>query len=99
MPDFGSQRRRPGARVADASCALHSSAGQTVTEATDRGEGTAVTVAHFSKAFSYSEYRQYALALEGCRSGQRYDAIGLYGCLILETVEASAVQFSGEPMA
>lgn len=65
-------------------------AGQTVAEATDRGEGTEVTVASYAKAVLDNGAARYPDALDACRSGQQYDDIGLYGSLLLEAVEAAA---------
>ena len=67
-----------------------SAAGQTIDEGTDRGEGTEVTVALFSRALLSNGVGRHSEALEACRSGQGYDDIGLYGCLLIETVEAAA---------
>ncbi|KAA0100033.1 LuxR family transcriptional regulator [Mycolicibacterium sp. P1-18] len=66
------------------------SAGQTVSEGTDRGEGTELTVALLSKALLHNGLSWHEDALDACRSGLRYDDIGLYGCLLIETVEAAA---------
>ncbi|MCV7420390.1 AAA family ATPase [Mycobacterium yunnanensis] len=65
-------------------------AGQTISEGTERGEGTEVTVALFSKALLNNGLSRHDEALEACRTGLRYDDIGLYGCLLIETVEAAA---------
>ncbi|MET0698454.1 MAG: AAA family ATPase [Mycobacterium sp.] len=67
-----------------------STSGDTLAEATDRGEGTEVTVVLYAEALLNNGLARYSQALDACRSGQRYNDIGLYGCLLLETVEAAA---------
>jgi len=68
----------------------HTTARQTISEGTGRGEGTEVTVALFSEALLNNGLSRHVDALDACRAGLRYDDIGLYGCLLIETVEAAA---------
>lgn len=74
--------------------AWRDAAGPTIGAATERGEGTEVTVALYAEALLGNGAARYAEALAACRSGQQYDDIGLYGCLLLESVEAAA--YSGD---
>lgn len=65
-------------------------AGQTVAEASQRGEGTEVTVTLFAKAILNNGLTHFVEALDACRAGWDFDDVGLYGCLLIEAVEAAA---------
>ncbi|AQT83062.1 hypothetical protein B1R94_23905 [Mycolicibacterium litorale] len=67
-----------------------SAAARTVADAADRGEGSEMTVSWLAEAMLDNGLARYSDAYEACLSGQSYDDIGLYGCLLLETVEAAA---------
>jgi DNA-binding CsgD family transcriptional regulator len=58
--------------------------------ATERGEGTEVTVVLYAKAVLHNGLSRYADALDACREGWQYSDIGLYVYLLVEAVEAAA---------
>jgi DNA-binding CsgD family transcriptional regulator len=64
-------------------------------DATERGEGRAITLAEYATAVLYNGLGRYQTALDAARRASEYDALGLYGWTLIELVEA-AVR-SGEP--
>ena len=68
----------------------HAAERQTMEEATERGEGTEVTVAFYAGAVLHAGFGRYQEALEVVRKGLRYNDIGLYGSLLIELAEAAA---------
>ncbi|MET0698455.1 MAG: AAA family ATPase [Mycobacterium sp.] len=66
-----------------------STAQQTITEATSRGEGTEVAVALYANAVAHNGAGRYSEALQSCREGTRFPDLGLYSAFLLELVEAA----------
>lgn len=61
----------------------------TIEEATERGEGSAIGVAHFSATILHTGLRQYDKAFTACSSALEYDDIALRGYILVEMVEAA----------
>ncbi|BBZ31870.1 helix-turn-helix transcriptional regulator [Mycolicibacterium confluentis] len=61
----------------------------TIEEATERGEGSAIGVAHFSATILHTGLRQYDKAFAACSSALEYDDIALRGYILVEMVEAA----------
>ena len=61
-----------------------------VEESTLRGEGAEVTLALCAKAILHNGLGQYAEAFDACGSLARFDEVGYYGYILVETVEAAS---------
>lgn len=61
-----------------------------VEESTSRGEGGEVTVALCAKAALHNGLGQYAEAFDACGTLARFDDVGYYGYILVETVEAAS---------
>lgn len=61
-----------------------------VEESTSRGEGGEVTLALCAKAILHNGLGQYAEAFDACGSLARFDEVGYYGYVLVETVEAAS---------
>jgi DNA-binding CsgD family transcriptional regulator len=61
-----------------------------IDEATQRGEGFALSVAHYSAAILHNGLSQYTDALAACESALEYDDLGLSNYVLVEMVEAAA---------
>jgi DNA-binding CsgD family transcriptional regulator len=64
-------------------------------DATERGEGRAITLAEYATAVLYNGLGRYQGALAAAQRASEHDDLGLYGWTLIELVEA-AVR-SGEP--
>lgn len=62
----------------------------TIRDATERGEGSEITVVLFSLAILHNGLGQYDEALTACKSALEYDDVGMYGHLLNELVEAAS---------
>lgn len=62
----------------------------TIEEATERGEGTQVTVSLYSVAILHNGLSKYPKALAASLSGLEYDDVGMSSYLLTEAVEAAA---------
>lgn len=62
----------------------------TIEEATERGEGTQVTVSLYSVAILHNGLSNYPKALAASLSGLEYDDVGMSSYLLTEAVEAAA---------
>ncbi|WP_310774040.1 AAA family ATPase [Mycobacterium sp. Z3061] len=62
----------------------------TIEEATERGEGTQVTVSLYATAILHNGLSRYPKALAASLSGLEYDDVGMSSYLLTEAVEAAA---------
>jgi DNA-binding CsgD family transcriptional regulator/tetratricopeptide (TPR) repeat protein len=58
--------------------------------ATERGEGRAITMAHYATAILYNGLGQYQAALASAKSALEHDDIGAHSHVLVEMVEAGA---------
>jgi DNA-binding CsgD family transcriptional regulator len=61
-----------------------------VEDATMRGEGTAITLAHYATAVLYAGLGQYDKALTAAQSACVHQDLGLFGWSLVELIEAAA---------
>ena len=62
----------------------------TIQEATERGEGSEVTIALFALTFLRNGLAHYEQAFTACTAALAYDDVGMHGHLLNEMVEAAA---------
>ncbi|BBZ41348.1 helix-turn-helix transcriptional regulator [Mycobacterium conspicuum] len=62
----------------------------TISEASERGEGSEITVVLFALAVLHNGLAQYDEAFTACATALEYDDVGMYGHLLNEMVEAAA---------
>ncbi|MCV7377918.1 transcriptional regulator [Mycobacterium alsense] len=62
----------------------------TISEASERGEGSEITVVLFALAVLHNGLAQYDEAFTACTTSLKYDDVGMYGHLLNEMVEAAA---------
>ncbi|MDT5066561.1 MAG: hypothetical protein QOK02_2716 [Mycobacterium sp.] len=61
-----------------------------IDDAVERGEGFALSVAHYSAAILHNGLSQYPEALSACESALEYDDLGMSNFLLVEMVEAAS---------
>jgi DNA-binding CsgD family transcriptional regulator/tetratricopeptide (TPR) repeat protein len=59
-------------------------------DATDRGEGRAITLAEYVTAVLYNGLGRYPVALSAAKRAADYDSLGLRGWALIELIEAAA---------